>query len=172
MLQVKSDAYQYGAMRQLILDVAQKHRLNHELVAGVVYQESRGRPNAMRFEPRFYAKYIVNKKLKGFVPKTVSDETERMLRACSFGLMQVMGQVSRERGFEAEDLADLLVPEINLNYGCLILSGLMDAHQDTLRALFHYNAGGGAEYPGDGENAYGLAVLKAIDERKFWDEVL
>lgn len=57
----------------------------------------------------------------------------------SYGLMQIMGAVARELGF-ASRLIDLYQPEINLFYGCKLLSKLINKHGER-GALRAYNTG-------------------------------
>jgi len=102
--------------RALIERAAQQHGLPAELVAAIVQVESGGDPWATRYEPGFYERYVVCS-----VPAAVrpcSRETEGRLRATSFGLMQVMGQVARERGFKGVYLTRLCDPAEGLEYGC------------------------------------------------------
>jgi soluble lytic murein transglycosylase-like protein len=79
---------------------------------------------------------------------TISETTERRWRATSFGLMQVMGQVARERGFTGEWLTELTNPEVGIEYGCRELKRRLDlAHGDVHSGLLGYNGGGDPAYP-------------------------
>jgi Transglycosylase SLT domain len=114
------------------------------VLAAVVEQESSGNPWAARFEPGFSANVIGDKsqaELGGVWPSWVSDSTERTLRATSFGLMQILGQVARERGFRGAFLTQLCDPTIGVHYGALHLSGLLAKHGNLPDALSAYNAG-------------------------------
>jgi soluble lytic murein transglycosylase-like protein len=70
--------------------------LDPALVCAVVEQESGWNTWAMRYEPAFFTKYVAplytNNKIAA---------TEAWARGFSWGLMQVMGQVARESGFDA-----------------------------------------------------------------------
>lgn len=70
--------------------------LDPALVCAVVEQESGWNPWAMRYEPAFFTRYVAplytNNKITA---------TEAWARGFSWGLMQVMGQVARESGFDA-----------------------------------------------------------------------
>jgi soluble lytic murein transglycosylase-like protein len=163
---LQEQANRYGALKELVRKHARNYNLNPELIAGMIAVESRGNPTAVRFEPGFFKVYVQGRPLKGYVPWSISEDTERQLRCYSFGLLQIMGNTARERGFVRESLIDLCDPEINLDMGCSIMHDLMEKYgQDTERAMFAYNAGEGTKYvrkPGD----YPEKVLKAIESGK------
>jgi len=139
-------------LKKLIKKKAQKYELEFELVAAVIWQESKGNPWASRVEDDFYDRYIKNLNratLPGFVPSgsILSLRTEKRHRATSWGLMQVMGETMRERGYRKNDITRLCVPAINLEYGCRFLKHLIqkskaETYQETLKkALSAYNTG-------------------------------
>jgi soluble lytic murein transglycosylase-like protein len=117
--------------------------LDPALVCAVVEQESAWNTWAIRFEPAFFAKYVAflytNNKVTA---------SEAYARGFSWGLMQVMGQVARETGFDAPFLAALCDPEQGLAIGCKVLRKKFDAMAgDTTRALLAWNGGGNPAYP-------------------------
>ena len=139
-------------MKKLIKKKARKYKLEFELVCAVIWQESRGNPWATRYEHAFYQRYVEplgRDELPGFVPEPyrVSLSTEKRLRAVSYGLMQLMGETMRESGFRKNDLTRLLIPAINLEYGCrhlqyLIRRASADTYETRIRmALAAYNTG-------------------------------
>ena len=104
---------------------AARHGLAPVLVAAIVQTESAGNPWATRFEPDFLNSYV------DAAPRrfgAVSVQTERMCRAISFGPMQIMGQVARERGFTGVFLTELCDSETGLEYGCRHLAALRDRY--------------------------------------------
>lgn len=115
--------------------------LDPALVCAVCAHESDGwQQYAVRYEPGFYTRYIESM-------KNLS-ETEKRMRATSFGLMQIMGQVAREQGFDAKYLPELLEPMENIRMGCRKLKRELDKHSgDVTAALLGYNGGGNANYP-------------------------
>lgn len=118
--------------------------LDPALVCAVVEQESAWNPWAMRYEPAFFAKYVASL----YTNNKVS-ASEAYARGFSWGLMQVMGQVARETGFDALFLSALCDPEQGLAIGCKVLRKKFDAMAgDTLRALLAWNGGGNPAYPG------------------------
>lgn len=133
----------------LIIDASKATGITPMLLAAVIHQESRGNPYAVRYEPAFFKKYLetkTRKTLEGHVPSVCSFETEVRMRSTSFGLMQIMGQVARERGFKAEFLTELIDPATNLKWGSEFLQTLLLKHGDTEKALLRWNGGGNKDY--------------------------
>ena len=126
----------------LINTTARRHGLPPELVRAIVQIESGGNPWACRYEPGFYAKYVAPHPAQG--KGTCSDQTESRLRACSFGLMQIMGATARETGVDGVFLTELCDPAVGLDYGCRYLAKLARLHQDRhgwAGVVAAYNAG-------------------------------
>jgi len=134
-----------GAPSQLLTfarRAADAQALDPGLVCAVVEQESAWNPWAMRYEPAFFTKYVAllytNNKVSA---------SEAYARGFSWGLMQVMGQVARETGFEPLFLSALCDPEQGLAIGCKVLRKKFDAAGgDPTRALLAWNGGGNALY--------------------------
>lgn len=132
------------------------------LLAAIALQESSGNPTAFRYEPAFYSRYIKRyhaRDLRGHWPERSSEAKEKTLRACSFGLMQVMGQVARELGFASDEMFDLFDVRQNLTIACKKLSADLnvikklqpEAPEETVTAklLRRYNGGGNPAYPAE-----------------------
>lgn len=119
----------------------------------MIFGESGGRKNAMRYEGLFFREHLDGKSredLLGHVPseRLTTLVTELRLRATSFGLMQLLGETMRERGFASDDLGDLLEPEVNIMLGCSFLHDLYVKRGNTERAmLLGFNGGGNKQYP-------------------------
>ncbi len=142
----------------IIIEASKATGVSPTLLAAVIHQESAGNPYAVRYEPGFFKRYVETKTRKtmlGYVPVRCSFETEARLRATSFGLMQIMGQVLRERGFKGEFLTEALDPKTNIKWGSEFLQTLLLKHQDTEAALLRWNGGGNKNY--------GKEVLGHID---------
>src|SRR5262252_6444936 len=121
---------------------AASQSLDPALVCAVVEQESGWNPWAMRYEPAFFSKYVAplytNNKISA---------TEAHARGFSWGLMQVMGQVAREAGFDALFLSALCDPEQGLAVGCKVLRKKLGAARgDVAQALLAWNGGGNPTY--------------------------
>jgi soluble lytic murein transglycosylase-like protein len=117
--------------------------LDPALVCAVVEQESGWNPWALRYEPLFFAKYVAplytNNKVSA---------SEAYARGFSWGLMQVMGQVARETGYDPVFLSSLCDPDQGLAIGCKVLRRKLDAMAgDTLRGLLAWNGGANSAYP-------------------------
>jgi soluble lytic murein transglycosylase-like protein len=135
-----------SAPSQLIVlarKAAAAQALDPALVCAVVEQESAWNPWAMRYEPAFFTKYVASL----YTNNKVS-ASEAYARGFSWGLMQVMGQVARESGFDALFLSALCDPEQGLAVGCKLLRKKFDVvGADTTRALLAWNGGANALYP-------------------------
>ena len=117
-----------------------------ELACAIVEQESSWNPWALRFEPAFYEKYVAPQVARG----AVADVTEARARAFSWGLMQVMGQVAREHGFNEASLAALCDPAAALEIGCRVFAAkLAAADGNVTRALLLWNGAGNRDYPAE-----------------------
>jgi soluble lytic murein transglycosylase-like protein len=117
--------------------------LDPALVCAVVEQESAWNPWAMRYEPAFFAKYVAH-----LYTNNKITASEACARGFSWGLMQVMGQVAREMGFDGTFLSATCDPEESLTIGCKLLRKKIDAMDgDTTRGLLAWNGGGNPAYP-------------------------
>ena len=130
-----------GEYARLAEAAAKEHSLPDWLVKSIISVESGGNPYASRYEHEFYINYIVGLG-KIYVSPPCSLQTERILRATSLGLMQIMGQVARERGFKGTYLTELCIADVGIEYGCRQLSYLVKKFgpniDDVIRA---YNGG-------------------------------
>lgn len=133
----------------LINRAAEKYSVESKILAAMVFQESKGDACAIRYEPAFFSNYVDGKsktELSGHWPTSISNTTERIARATSWGLLQVMGQVAREEGFEGESLAELCRPAIGIEYGAKHLARHLKTYGgDYTKALKRYN--GSSQYP-------------------------
>jgi len=120
-------------IRKIIEIKAAKWELYPDLVEAHVMTESSGKPNATRYEPAFYNRYIT--------PLRLASDAEAQGRATSWGLLQIMGQVAREMGYQGS-WKDLLDPMVNLEYGCKKLSKCYHKyHPDLDAGIASYNCG-------------------------------
>jgi Transglycosylase SLT domain len=139
--------------RALAFVVADRHAIGRSLVCAVCEEESGKRntvsaygiedwdPFAVRFEPAFESRYIKP-------PNPAMPSTEQLCLAMSFGLMQIMGQTARERGFAGKFLTGLCDPETGLEYGCRQLRRCIDLSRgDPSSALLRWNGGSDTGYP-------------------------
>jgi soluble lytic murein transglycosylase-like protein len=119
-----------------LLAAAAAHRLSPDLLIAQAQVESSGEPDAFRFEPAFYARYIrgnASAAARRFGP----------LAACSFGLLQIMLETACELGFDGQP-HELFDPAIGAEWGARHLAALLAwAGGDYTRALAAYNGGKG-----------------------------
>ena len=158
-----------------------KHQLEIGLVRAVVHVESSGNPWAWNAEPRYRYVWDVRRwapfrKLRpgeaelstpppDFFALAGDPDQEWWGQRASWGPMQVMGAVARERGFRGPYLTELCDPVIGLDYGCRVLSGLLRwASGDTAAALAAYNGGPVGNAPGGPlrNQAYAGKVLALV----------
>ena len=118
--------------------IGSAHGLDPALVCAVVEQESEWDACAIRYEPGFRARYVAPLELP---------PTEEIARSISWGLMQVMGQVAREQGFQRPFLSALCDPSAGLTFGCIVLAAKITAASgDVSRGLALWNGGGNPDY--------------------------
>src|SRR5215470_251695 len=121
---------------------ASAQSLDPALVCAVIEQESGWNPWAIRYEPLFFSKYVAS-----LYTNNKISASEAYPRGFSWGLMQVMGQVARETGFDAPFLSALCGPEQGLAVGCKVLRKKLDAMAgDATRGLLAWNGGGNPNY--------------------------
>ncbi len=124
--------------------IAADFKLDPQLVCAVVEQESGWKPWAMRYEPAFMAKYVAP-----LYTNNKASATEAYARSISWGLMQVMGQVAREKGVTLFYLSQLCDPEAGLRVGCEVLADKLARNGgDVIKGLLAWNGGGNPQYPG------------------------
>jgi soluble lytic murein transglycosylase-like protein len=126
----------------LTREIAAAHDLDPALVCAVVEQESAWNPWALCYEPAFLSRYVAPLYTAGKLTAT-----EAYARSMSWGLMQVMGQVAREHGFDGDSLAELCDPVVGVDFGCRILAArLVRARGDATAALLAWNGGANSNY--------------------------
>jgi soluble lytic murein transglycosylase-like protein len=118
--------------------IASAHGLDPALVCAVVEQESAWDAHAIRYEPAFRARYVAPLQLP---------PTEEIARSITWGLMQVMGQVAREHGFQRPFLSALCDSSAGLTFGCIVLAAKLAATGGNVpRGLALWNGGGNPDY--------------------------
>lgn len=122
-------------------DIIRRHAsangLDPALVASIIEQESGGNTWAMRYEPNW--KYMFGNPVKA--RGGCSLDTEVMQQKTSFGLMQVMGAVARERGLTDPFLSCLCDPEVGVRVGCEHLARMRSRWPDRKDYVSAYNSG-------------------------------
>ena len=116
---------------------ADKYGLDPKLIAAIIQVESAGNTYAIRYEKK-WSYYF---KVPEYAQKIRSSEdTEGTGQATSWGLMQVMGTVAREHGFEGW-FPELCDPNKGIFYGCAHLDSKLSKYRKMDDAIAAYNAG-------------------------------
>jgi soluble lytic murein transglycosylase-like protein len=124
----------------LVTDAANRYGIDEFLLVSQVIQESGGNPSAVRYEPGYRWLWPSVSAVVPVAPCSL--ETERILQMCSWGLLQIMGAVARERGFKGAFLADLAAnPALALDLGAQHLALKISRYANIRDALSAYNAG-------------------------------
>jgi soluble lytic murein transglycosylase-like protein len=144
--------------RAAIERAAAAARLDADLVEALVIVESSGNPYAWNPEPRYrylwdvargapFRKVTLEEAAAKWPPPDFpmlagDRDQEWWGQQASWGLLQVMGAVARERGFHGPYLPELVDIDLNLRIGCRHLAALLAwAKGDRWKACAAYNAG-------------------------------
>lgn len=131
----------------------------------MIWQESEGEQYAYNPEPRYswlwdckkhtpFRKTTKAENLSMFPPKDFPSvkgdpDNEWWAQKASWGLMQVMGAVARERGFKGLYIPNIVEPTLNIKYGVehLWIYALRSGKLSLNEGLLNYNGGGDEQYP-------------------------
>lgn len=129
--------WMYNLPWTIIRDIASDFELDHLIVAAIIMVESTGQQCAMRFEPDWGYHYRVSSfaNIAG-----TTQETERIMQATSFGMMQVMGTVARELGHRGH-MSELCDIRKGIEYGCKHLKNKRLTYPNGNDWIAAYNAG-------------------------------
>lgn len=119
--------------------------LDPDLAVAIATVESAGYPLAVRYEPGwayFYQPEIFARK------NGISEATERMLQASSWGVMQVMGTVCRELGHQDSIVQIVARPELGISFGLKKIKKLCERYESEEAVIASYNAGSPRKMPG------------------------
>ena len=137
------------------------YKIDEKIVKSIIVVESSGKTYAQRYEPNYIylwdcksqKPYMLSNRSKipdDFYAQAKNGsamstrETEFHGQKTSWGLMQVMGAVAREYGFDGY-LAELCIPNIGIDYGCRHFSSYVKRYRHSQTALHDaiaaYNAG-------------------------------
>lgn len=148
-------------LHNLIASIADQFAIPRALALAICEQESAFDPWAWNPEPRYRYLWdvLLNKPFRKLAPtedaseippqdfasfRGVPADAEWWGQQASWGLMQVMGAVARERGFMGRFLSELCDPPVGLEYGCRHLAAYLKRFKEPYPALEAYNGGPGA----------------------------
>lgn len=167
-------------IHDLIISTADRLKLPRALVLAIGEQESSFDPWAWNPEPkyRYLWDVLMMKPFRKLTPaenaseippkdfrayKGVPADAEWWGQQASWGVLQIMGAVARERGFAGRYLSQLCDPPEGLKYGCIHLAALLRRYKDPFPALEAWNGGPGAV--GNNGN-YAKEVLARLEHFK------
>ncbi len=150
---------------QLISSIATFNGIDPDLAIAFSQAESHFDEYAVRYEPNW--RLFIGIELYA-ARNRISQDTEKVLQACSLGMMQVMGTVARELGFK-DNLLMLTRPELGIKFGCFKIQELMKKYVRLDDLIAAYNAGTPKKLP-DGiaytNQQYVNKVREIYDGRK------
>lgn len=112
-------------------------KLEPRLLMAIAQTESALNASVVRYEPAW--KYHLAVDL--WARKTrITSNTEKVLQSMSWGLMQVMGSVAREHGFD-KCLTELIDPNFNVLIGIRKLEQLSKKYKNLDEVISSYNQG-------------------------------
>jgi len=156
---------------EIINRLAPQYNLDPRIIACIVLQESGGDTFANRFEEHIFNRLrpLERGQLSGWRPTPSSPPTlitEKINRACSWGLMQVLGETARWLCRVANPyLTCLADPEMGIDSGCRVLEFYMRREKgDLQRALACYNAGIANS---DAGRAYAAKIMTRFNNREY-----
>ena len=118
----------------IIITKSKKYGIPSQLVKAICKVESDFNTFAIRYEDHYKWLY----KAESYRGHT---ETEKKAQKTSWGMMQVMGSVARELGFDGRFLSELCQPDIGLEYGCKQLKRQYNRYGNWQDAISAYNQG-------------------------------
>ncbi len=126
-------------------------RIDGDIILAMIEVESGGNPWQVRFERLYRWLWEIEYKsqhwrattklLDGIMPSASTLWTEITAQRTSWGLLQIMGSTAREWGMKGW-LTQLLIPQINLEYGIRFFRHLVERYQGNVTdAVAAYNQG-------------------------------
>lgn len=127
----------------IIQNCARIYKVDEKLIRAIISTESSWNPWAIRPERGFWARYMSG--IKAIFFRTPEKDEQWLtypdLVSMSYGLMQLMLTTAMELGFRFKYPTELLSPEINIKYGCLLLRKFYDKYYNWNDAISAYNQG-------------------------------
>jgi len=125
------------AIQDLIVSIAQSQNVNVQLALAIAAQESNFNPNVVRYEPSW--RYLFHPSIY-CKHMGITKNTEIILQSISWGVMQVMGSVLRELGYNGH-LTQMIDPNLSISFGCKKLFKISKKFENELDIIATYNAG-------------------------------
>ena len=122
-------------MQEYIKKYSERYGIPPGLIKAIIEVESSGNTYAMRYEDHY--RWLV----EPFTQFHWHAETEKQAQKTSWGAMQIMGAVARERGFKGRYLSELSKPELGIKFGCKHLKWNYNRYNDWNDAISAFNQG-------------------------------
>lgn len=141
-----------------VFEKADFYNLDPRLVQAIIQVESSFKPNAYRYEPEFYKRYLKNNPT--WSTHRLINEPKRI--SASYGLMQIMFTTAVEFGFDRNrDPEDLYDIELNIDLGCRILRNKINKY-GFLLGILSYNSGSPTKRYGTPRQQHNLVYLHKV----------
>lgn len=124
-------------------NISNTQSVQPELILAIIKQESSGVAFTHRYEPAYDYLYMP---LRYSQELHITMTSEVEAQKTSWGLMQIMGGVARELGFE-DYMPALCIPATNINFGARKLSQLLNKYASLTASIASYNAGSPRKTP-------------------------
>jgi hypothetical protein len=111
---------------QYLTPLAKARSIDPLLVAALIAVESGGNPWAVRYESSWSLYYQPEIYARRYKHLGLNITTEKAQQRFSYGLLQIMGTVARERGCQEPFLSILTQPAVCLEFGLAHLAWLRD----------------------------------------------
>lgn len=121
----------------IVKNIANEVSILPELILAIIMQESGGRIYVSRYEEKYNYLYMP---LHYSQALNYAMMTEINQQRTSWGLMQIMGAVAREHGFD-DYFPALCIPATNILIGSKFVSNLLGKHGSIEAVFSAYNAG-------------------------------
>jgi len=133
---------------QIIEKYSEEYQIPADLIRAIIKIESNNNKYAVRYERRYEWLYEPENYTSGL--QTL--DTEKEMQKTSWGLMQIMGALARELGFEGIYLSELVDPDLNIKLGTKHLANLYEKYDNYLDIISAYNQGSPERVEGNYKN--------------------
>lgn len=132
---------------ELIEQYSKLYEIDKSLIYAIIKKESSWNSYAIRIERGFWTRYMIG--IKELFFKTPQKDEQWLtypdLVSASYGLMQLMLSTAMELGFRFQYPTELLSPEKNIKYGCMLIRKLYNRYGNWADAISAYNQGNNAK---------------------------
>lgn len=114
-------------------------KVSQSLILAIIQMESAGNPSAVRYEPEYEKRYILNNAVWRERCRSIGISSKEA--ATSYGLMQLM--FTTAWGFNCRNPKDLFDPNTNIRFGTALVAQKLKKF-DVKETLCSYNGGDGS----------------------------